>query len=302
MRDFNYIDEIIEKNENPALRIGSIGGSTVSVNSISGGKTSAFMALNYPADIELFALVCIEAEYCKPKDKTLVKYVSDKIERDFVATAESDKTLYVVRDLEQVLGREIKWVVGDTFEQLIRRRKTVPSAMMRFCTTELKIYPIMDYCQENLSVIPDMRIGFRYDEKERGERMVMNNPNSEKRVIGKTKNKNQNKWAEIEWRRLSFPLIDDKISHYEVYQWSQSSGLDFPADSNCVGCFWKPFQQLRKNWDDEPQKMRWFAEMEKEMKRQWKKEMSYSSAKKIGLQQDFFFGTGSGCQAGHCTD
>jgi hypothetical protein len=61
-------------------------------------------------------------------------------------------------------------------------------------------------------------------------------------------------------------------------------------------------QQLRKNWDDEPQKMRWFAEMEKEMQRQWKKEMSYSSAKKIGLQQDFFFGTGSGCQAGFCTD
>ena len=55
----------------------------IKVNSISGGKTSAFMALNYPADIELFALVCIEAEYCKPKDKGLVKYVSDKIGRDF---------------------------------------------------------------------------------------------------------------------------------------------------------------------------------------------------------------------------
>ena len=33
-----------------------------------------------------------------------------------------------------------------------------------------------------------------------------------------------------------------------------------------------------------------------------KKEMSYKSAKKIGLQTDFFFGTGSGCQAGFCTD
>ena len=65
------------------------------------------MALNYPADIELFALVCIEAEYCKPKDKGLVKYVSDKIGRDFVATAESDKTLVVVRDLEQLLGRRL---------------------------------------------------------------------------------------------------------------------------------------------------------------------------------------------------
>jgi hypothetical protein len=272
----------------------------IKVNSISGGKTSAFMALNYPADIDLFALVCIEAEYCKPKDKGIVKYVSNKIGRDFIATAESDKTLYAVRDLEQVLGREIKWVVGDTFDQVIRTKKAIPNQMWRFCTTEMKMKPIFDYCQREVGEIVEMQVGFRYDEKERGER---NKNNTHfKTIVGKSKKGNQNKWAEIEWRTLSFPLIDSKTSHYEVYQWAQNSGLNFPADSNCVGCFWKPFQQLRKNWDDEPQKMRWFAEMEKEMKRQWKKEMSYSSAKKIGLQQDFFFGTGSGCQAGFCTD
>lgn len=271
----------------------------IKVNSISGGKTSAFMALNYPADIELFALVCIEAEYCKPKDKSIVKYVSDKIGRDFVATAESDKTLYVVRDLEQLLGREIKWVVGDTFEQVIRTKKAIPNQMWRFCTTEMKMKPIFDYCQKEVGEIVEMQVGFRYDEKERGKR---NKDNTHfKTIVGKHPS-GRNRWAEIEWRRLSFPLIDSKTSHYEVYQWAQNSGINFPADSNCVGCFWKPFQQLRKNWDDEPQKMRWFAEMEKEMKRQWKKEMSYSSTKKIGLQQDFFFGTGSGCQAGFCTD
>lgn len=74
----------------------------------------------------------------------------------------------------------------------------------------------------------------------------------------------------------------------------------FPSDSNCVGCFWKPVQQLRKNWDTEPAKMQWFADQEK--KATWKKEMSYEQIKTIGLQQDFFFGTGSGCQAGFCTD
>lgn len=271
----------------------------IKVNSISGGKTSAFMALNYPADIELFALVCIEAEYCTPKDKGLVKYVSDKIGRDFIATAESDKTLVVVRDLEQLLGKEIKWVVGDTFEQVIEKKKAIPNQMWRFCTTEMKMKPIFDYCQKEVGEIVEMQVGFRYDEKERGER---NKGNTHfKTIVGQSEN-GRNKWAEIEWRTLSFPLIDSKTSHYEVYQWAQKSGLDFPADSNCVGCFWKPFQQLRKNWDDEPQKMRWFAEMEKKMKRQWKKEMSYSSAKRIGLQTDFFFGTGSGCQAGFCTD
>lgn len=46
--------------------------------------------------------------------------------------------------------------------------------------------------------------------------------------------------------------------------------------------------------------MQWFADQEKNAT--WKKEMSYEQIKTIGLQQDFFFGTGSGCQAGFCTD
>ena len=275
------------------------------VNSISGGKTSAYMALNHPADINLFALVCIEAEYCKPKDDGLVKYVSDKIGREFIATVESDKTLVVVRDLEQMMGREIKWVVGETFEQVIKRKKALPNQMWRFCTTEMKMKPMFDYCHNEIGEIVDMRIGFRYDEKERGERNKDNT--TIKTVVGQHKS-GRNKWADIEWRKMSFPLIDSKVTHYEVYQWSLQSGLIFPPDSNCVGCFWKPLQQLRKNWVDEPQKMQWFAEMEKNIqgylskKQQFKKEMSYSNIKKIGLQQDFIFGTGSGCQAGYCTD
>lgn len=269
------------------------------VNSISGGKTSAYMALNHPADYNVFSLVCIEADYCKPKDKGLVQFVSDKIGREFIATAESDKTLVVVRDLEQLLGKEIKWLVGETFEQLINRKKAIPNQMWRFCTTEMKMKPIFEFCQSEVGDIVEMQVGFRYDEKERGERNKDNT--TFKTVVGQSAN-GRNKWAEIEWRKLSYPLIDTKVTHYEVYQWSLQSGLEFPADSNCVGCFWKPFQQLRKNWDDEPQKMKWFSEMEKIMNKQWKKEMTYAKTKKIGLQTDFFFGTGSGCQAGFCTD
>jgi len=271
------------------------------VNSISGGKTSAYMALNYPADYNLFALICIEAEYCKPKDNGLVKYVSDKIGKDFIATAESDKTLYVMRDLEQLLGQNIKWLTGDTFEKITQRKNGyfLPNVFNRMCTTEMKMKPIFNYCHKEISPMVEMQVGFRYDEKERGER---NQGNTHfKTITGKHPNGN-NKWEEVEWRTLSFPLIENKITHYEVYQWSKNSGLEFPADSNCVGCFHKPYQQLRKNWDNEPEKMRWFAEMEKKAKAQWKKEMNYTKVKNIGLQQDFNFGTGSGCNAGYCTD
>jgi len=267
------------------------------VNSLSGGKTSSYMAKYYPSDFNVFSLVRIEAQYCKPKDESIVKYVSDKIGMDFIATAESDKTLYVMRDLEQLIGSEIIWVTAETFDNLLKKKKALPNMMQRFCTTELKMFPIGEWWYRNINEKVAMQVGFRYDEKERADRFRTDI----KIRIGKHANGN-NKWQEFNWREGKFPLIEDKVNHFQVSEWAKTTGILFPEDSNCVGCFWKPLQQLRKNWEDEPQKMRWFAEMEQLIKRKWKKEMSYDNVKKIGLQQDFFFGTGSGCQAGFCTD
>ena len=270
------------------------------VNSISGGKTSSYMALNYPADYNVFGLVCIESQEAKPKDKGLIKYISEKLNIDFVATAESDKTLVIVRELEQKLGKEINWVTGKTFDQVIRDKKFLPNQMMRFCTSQMKLDPIFNFCQNEIKEVVEMNIGFRFDEKERAER---NKDNTHyKTIIGRSKNGNQNKWGSVYWRELNFPLVDSKITNYDVIKWSKNSNLDFPLDSNCVGCFWKPIQQLRKNWEDEPSKMQWFSDQEKTMNSKFKKEMTFEQIKKIGLQKDFFFGTGSGCQAGFCTD
>lgn len=270
------------------------------VNSLSGGKTSSYMSIHYPADHNVFSLVTIEDKKCTPKDKGLVQYVSDKLNKEFIATVESDKTIIVMMDLEQKLGVSVDWVSGNTFEEVIKHRKFLPNMMMRFCTSDMKLDPIFNHCRSNIADVVDMRIGFRFDEKERGEK---NKDNTHyKTIVGKTKNGKQNKWGEIYWRELSFPMIEDKITNYDVVKWSKKSGLDFPLDSNCVGCFWKPIQQLRKNWEDEPLKMQWFSEQEKKMNKQFKKEMSFEQIKKVGLQQEFYFGTGAGCQAGFCTD
>jgi len=267
------------------------------INSLSGGKTSSYMAFHYPADYNIFSLVRIEDVNCKPKDESIIKYISDKIGKDFIATAESDKILYVMRDLEQMLGKEIIWTTGKTFEQICFEKKALPNLMMRFCTTEMKMKPIFEFCYNNFGMI-EMCIGFRYDEKERA-----NKQNTKfKTIIGKSKTGNRNKWGEIEWRTLDFPLIRNKICHFHVKDWAEKTNLIFPEDSNCVGCFWKPIPQLRKNFDDEPLKMRWFMELEKKLNRTFKKEITYEQIKSIGLQSDFIFGTGSGCQAGYCTD
>lgn len=264
------------------------------VHSLSGGKTSSFMALHYPADYNIFSLVTIDDIKCKPIDKGIINYASEKLGFDFVATAESDATIYAMRDLEQLLGKEITWVAGKSFEKLNRQRSALPNQMWRFCTTEMKMRPIFDWWFKNINEKVKMGVGFRYDEKER----AANFSTYFKGITGKRGTRNR--WEEIEWRDGWFPLIDDKVTHLPIYKWAQSSGISFPSDSNCVGCFWKPVQQLRKNWDNEPAKMQWFADQETIA--QWKKEMSYEQVKSIGLQTDFYFGTGSGCQAGFCTD
>lgn len=265
------------------------------IHSLSGGKTSSYMAVHYPADYNVFALVTIDDPLCTPKDSGLVKKVSDKIGKEFIATAEDDSTLIAMFDLEQLLGKEITWVTGKSFDKTIGK-SFLPNKLIRYCTTEMKVRPIFDWWFKNIGQKIKMGIGYRYDEKERAERFT----EKFKGITGKRGTRN--KWEELEWREGWFPLIDNKIGHYTVYKWAEASGIKFPKDSNCIGCFWKPSQQLRKNYDDNRQKFEWFARKERECKGTWKEEITYDQIKKLGLQQDFFFGTGSGCQAGFCTD
>jgi hypothetical protein len=266
------------------------------VNSLSGGKTSSYMACNYPADYDIFALVRIDDPASSPKDQALVKMVSDKIGMNFIATAEDDKTLKLMFDLEQKIGREITWITGDSFDQIIHNRKRLPNRLWRFCTQEMKMKPIFEWWQKNIHDVVEMRIGYRYDEMERADRFT----ESMKVVVGRTKSGNRNRWGEIKWRVGKFPLIEDKIIHPTINNWSLTSGLAFPKDSNCVGCFWKADQQLRKNWDDNPDKMSWFSDQE--VKGTWKSGVRYEDIRQMYLQSEFAFGTGAGCQAGFCTD
>jgi hypothetical protein len=89
--------------------------------------------------------------------------------------------------------------------------------------------------------------------------------------------------------------------HPSVISWAKSTKLQFPTDSNCVGCFWKSINQLRKNWEDNTEKMLWFSGQENNGNR-WKKEITYKNILNVGLQTDFDFGEGAGCNAGFCTD
>lgn len=104
------------------------------VNSLSGGKTSSYIAVHYPADIEVFALCCIDSHNAgRDIDKLLMQMTNDKLQKycshmpEFVATSEDPKILKVMFDLEQRTGREIIWLRGMGWEEMINTYRCIPN-------------------------------------------------------------------------------------------------------------------------------------------------------------------------------
>lgn len=278
----------------------------ITVSSLSGGKSSSFMHKHYDADIALFALICVEDSACSPTDKKLTQLVNDKLQKycshqpEFIGTVENDLTLRAVLDLEQLTGKGITWLRGDSFEQCVKNHGgMLPNKFTRYCTTDMKLKPIFEFIRSRTDDVVEMQIGFRYDEQERSERF---STSFKYPYMCNTYGTKMQHWKEVEWRTGSFPMIDNKVTHYHVKKWVESTNLKFPEDSNCVGCYWKPFPQLRMNFQTTPNKMRWFQNMEEQYQATFKKEYSMKQISNMGIQTDFFFGTGSGCSSGFCTD
>ena len=76
------------------------------INSLSGGKTSSYVAVHYPADYNLFALVRTSDPRLKFPDAKVRQMVSDRIGKEFIGTLEMDEIIYTMFDLEQYIGQE----------------------------------------------------------------------------------------------------------------------------------------------------------------------------------------------------
>ena len=136
------------------------------VNSLSGGQTSSYIAVNYPADYNVFALVTTSDKNCLFPDEKVRQIVSDKIGKEFIGTLEEDTIIYTMLDLEQFIGSKIDWVSGKTFDEIILRKdkKYLPNVTQRFCTQLMKLEPIFNWWKDNFNDPVEMRIGFRANE------------------------------------------------------------------------------------------------------------------------------------------
>jgi len=275
------------------------------VNSLSGGKTSSYLAVHYPADYEIFSLVCNDDAKCGHTDKSIMKLANDKLANyapyfgELIGTPENPIILKTMIDLEQKLGKEIIWVRGDSFDKIIQRKKALPNQQNRFCTTEMKMKPIFEWCYTHLELPIKMRVGYRMDEKERMERFTTSFKTSLQANKGKVW---RHRWQDIEWREGDFILKNTSHERIQKFWQEDQSHIIFPKDSNCQNCFWKNEQQILRNSITCNPQINWANNIEKKMKRRFRFDYTIGQILKMPMQLDFFETDGASCQAGECVN
>ena len=276
-----------------------------SMTSISGGKTSAYLAANYETDFYIFALVRTDDKNCIFKDRKLAQRVEDRIQKPFIGTLEDDIIINTIFDLEQYIQKPIIWVSGDTFDNLIKKKGDyLPNIMTRYCTTNLKIDPIFKYWQKNINKPVIMNIGYRATELKRAqvmnEKLNKNGLSEYKTPVKKDKN-GRNVWRSIEWRKPNFPLINDFIERQDIEKYWRNKPVRFAALNNCIGCFHRSAALLKKMSELHPKKFEWFLNQEKRTGNKFKKNLSYEKVNNSNFTLSIPFDyDGEGCESGFC--
>ena len=274
------------------------------VNSLSGGQSSSYIALNYPADHNVFSLVRTNDKLCEYPDKKVRQIVSDLIGCEFVGTTEQDSIINIMLQISEKI--DVDWVTGESFEDVIKSKYGyLPNVMTRYCTTHLKMIPIFDYWKKNINEVCDMRIGFRKGEETRQKNMLskLNDNGNEEMKVVVGKRGTHDKWGTAEWRKLSFPLIDNNITHKEIVSfWSKNKEIEFPVGyyNNCVGCFHRNPLFLKKMHMEHKNKIEWFNKMEKETKNTFIKDLSFEQIINFNPQSEMSFDDFDGCDSGYC--
>jgi hypothetical protein len=277
------------------------------VNSLSGGKTSSYIAANYSADYNVFALVRTSDKKCLFPDAKIRQIVSDKIGTEFIGTLEEDTIIYTMLDLEQFIGSKITWLSNKSFDEIIGGYKMangknyLPNIMSRFCTVDMKIKPIAQWCYENTELPVKMRIGFRANELSRANRMIERQVNGIEDFKFKVGEKNgRNKWKDLPYRQVEFPLIKDAIFKDTIENYWKGKPVRFAYQNNCVGCFHRSELMLKHMSNKAEKQFNWFIEMERKNGCTFKSGITYERIKSYKTQLELFDEDFNDCDSGYC--
>lgn len=179
---------------------------------------------------------------------------------------------------------------GEPFEALLRAKKYLPNVVTRFCTTELKIWPMKRYLTKQLGWDRwSAAVGLRADESRR------------------IKHDSKDRWSY--W----YPLHDASVSKLDVAAFWASQPFDLRLSSaagstpkgNCDFCFLKSEATLAAMAREHPDKAQWWMRMEEMTGATFRKGRDLSEfVDFVQRQQDWIFDEEAYfCQAddGECT-
>jgi hypothetical protein len=232
------------------------------------------MALHFPTDVMLFAVVLTEHMQSAPKDPGLLRECQRRIPH-FIASHEADQTLLNILRLEQELGREIKWVASEySLDKFIMgttdlpgyssQSKRLPNNLVRFCTVQQKIAPIFWHCYLYYESPVLMNLGFRWDEQQRVANWNCDKDRFQYYYMCDIATKGYS-WRTLEWRITQFPLYDNRIDKTIINRFWERKGWQFPAVSNCRFCFFHSDIQLQFQARVEPDNLQWWLDMEQQV-------------------------------------
>lgn len=243
------------------------------VTSVSGGKTSCMMALEFPTDYYVFAVVLIDHPNSAPKDPGLLRECQHRLP-GFVASAEADLTLLNILRLEQEIGKEIKWLASEysldrfmagTTDLPGYRAKSpmLPNKRTRFCTVQTKLNPIFWHCYLNYFDGDPifMNIGLRVDEPNRVDNWTCDNDKYRYAAACHLASKKY-RWNCVDWRVSQFPMHENHIDSLDVAKYWLNKGWQFPEVSNCRFCFHHRDLQQQRQAELEPENLTWWLDWE----------------------------------------
>jgi len=133
---------------------------------------------------------------------------------------------------------------GEPFESLIRVRNFLPNPVSRFCTTELKVRPIRDYCRSVGWDYWTAAVGIRADEPHR---------------LAKARRQSSERWETVHPLAAAGVTLDYVAAFWDRHPFD----LELMShEGNCDLCFLKGAGRIRRILADHPHLVDWWARME----------------------------------------
>lgn len=141
---------------------------------------------------------------------------------------------------------------GEPFEQLITERRSLPGAALRWCTQELKIRVMRDWCRAQGWEHWDMVLGIRADEPRR---------------VAKLRPSPPERWEHV------LPLADAGITVHDVRKFWEAQHFDLQLrdwEGNCDVCHLKSSAKRARIMSDRPDLAQWWIDMEERLQQRFR--------------------------------